>query len=192
MNEYKNSCSRANGRVFDALVAGTASIEHRQQLPDDIIIALKAGYEIGLGSSGDFIVYSKHLAQPNLVQTARDVKMMNAPLQTPHTSLYSRMCDASHSHTSGVCPIHWPASTGSLENLRHRLRLLYQEPQNSSRLRAFCAIKQRTVSCFGNSSSSLAHEIVQQDEVSEDRLHRKYQRKISLDSWKVARVWKRL
>jgi hypothetical protein len=79
MNEYKNSCSRADRRVLDALVPGTASIEHRQQLPDDIIIALKAGYEIGLCSSGDFIVYPKHLAQPNLVQTARDVEMMNAP-----------------------------------------------------------------------------------------------------------------
>jgi hypothetical protein len=184
--QMQEELSARRRNVFDALIAGTATIEHWNELPVEIRTALEAGYEVELDYIGSFIIHPKpYLPVP-------DIEMVDAPSQTSSNYPYTHICSASHSHTGGVCPVQWPSMLGSLETLRHQLRLIHQVPQNANRFRAFCAIKSWTRSEFGNCSSPLAHELRYDGGCKEERSYRRHQRKVSLDSWKVAPVWERL
>jgi hypothetical protein len=184
--QMQEELSARRRNVFDALIAGTATIEHWNELPVEIRTALEAGYEVELDYIGSFIIHPKpYLPRP-------DIEMVDAPSQNSSNYPYTHTCSASHSHTGGVCPVQWPSRLGSLETLRHRLRLIHQVPQNANRFRAFCAIKSRTRSGFGNCSSPLAHELEHSNTSREERSQGAHRRKTSLDSWKVAPVWERL
>jgi hypothetical protein len=176
--QMQEELSARRRNMFDALIAGTATIEHWNELPAEIRTALEAGYEVELDCIRFFIIHPKpYLPVP-------DIEMVDAPSQTSSKYPYT--------HTGGVCPVQWPSTLGSLETLRHRLRLIHQVPQNANRFRAFCAIKSRTRSGFGNSSSPLAHELEHSDTSREERSQRAHPRKTSLDSWKVAPVWEKM
>jgi hypothetical protein len=184
--QMQEEFSARRRNVFDALIAGTATIGHWNELPVEIRTALEAGYEVELDYTGSFIIHPKpYLPTP-------DIEMVDAPWQNPSNYPYTHTCSASHSHTGGVCPVQWPSTLGSLETLRHQLRLVHRVPQNANRFRAFCAIKSWTRSGFGNCSSPLAHELRYDGGCEEERSYRRHQRKVSLDSWKVAPVWERL
>jgi hypothetical protein len=173
-------------KIFDALLAGTATIQRWGELPEEMKTALEGGYEMELDFTGDFIIH------PRPCSPAQDVEMIDAPLQPTLQYPSIHICTAPHSRTGGVCPTQWPLRLGNLETLRHHLRLTRQQPQNANRFRAFFAIKERTKSEFGNSSSPLAHELLRNGGFKGQRVNRRYERRTVLDSWKVAPVWERL
>ncbi|KAF1919879.1 hypothetical protein BDU57DRAFT_570015 [Ampelomyces quisqualis] len=136
-----------------------------------------------------------------LQQQFEDLEMTDAPfLVSPSkeatllpTKSIMTTCTVPHSHTGGRCPTNWQASLGSLENLRHRLRLIHQdEEQTSYRCKAFDIIKQMTKSKFGNSSSPLAQSSNVGESEGKTRGGRGSGETTYLNSWMLAPVWDQL
>jgi hypothetical protein len=95
----------ARRKIFDALLAGTATIQQWGELPEDITTALEEGYGIELDFTGDFVIH------PRPCFSAQDVEMIDAPPQSILQHPYVYVRTAPHSRTGGVCPAQWLLKT---------------------------------------------------------------------------------